>query len=188
MTYDDARPWAKAIRDEVLARRMPPWGAVKGVGEFRDDPSLSQIEIDMIVNWVEGGAPKGDDIYPAAGAAFRRGNQAAAVAHELKVASAAPHTLSAPADLAGLRPVTAGGGRVSRSHRLFAGRPRGTAHLDPRLAAAMGAHLLFPASYAVPEGHAYRGLFGQAGGSGHHRESVSPGRPVADACGSVLVG
>ena len=63
IAYDDARPWAKAIREEVLERRMPPWGAVKGFGEFRDDPSLSQPEIDMIVNWVEGGAPKGDDIY-----------------------------------------------------------------------------------------------------------------------------
>lgn len=63
VSYDDARPWAKAIREEVLERRMPPWGAVKGFGEFRDDPSLSQSEIDRIVNWVEGGAPKGDDIY-----------------------------------------------------------------------------------------------------------------------------
>src|SRR5580700_1105270 len=63
MTYEEARPWAKAIRDEVIARGMPPWGAVKGVGAFRDDPSLSQIEIDMIVNWVEGGAPQGDDVY-----------------------------------------------------------------------------------------------------------------------------
>ncbi|MGA2594944.1 MAG: cytochrome c, partial [Bryobacteraceae bacterium] len=63
MTYEEARPWAKAIRDEVISRRMPPWGAVKGVGEFRGDPSLSQIEIDMIVNWVEGGAPKGDEAY-----------------------------------------------------------------------------------------------------------------------------
>jgi hypothetical protein len=71
-TYDEARPWAKAIRDEVLARRMPPWGAVKGVGEFRGDPSLSQIEIDMIVNWVEGGAPKGRRYLSAAGAAFQR--------------------------------------------------------------------------------------------------------------------
>lgn len=63
VVYDDARPWATAIREEVLERRMPPWGAVKGVGEFRDDPSLSQPEIDIIVNWVEGGAPKGEDIY-----------------------------------------------------------------------------------------------------------------------------
>jgi len=62
-TYEDARPWAKAIRDEVLARRMPPWGAVKGIGDFAGDPSLSQPEIDMLVAWVEGGAPEGDPAY-----------------------------------------------------------------------------------------------------------------------------
>src|SRR6266478_1148654 len=63
ITYDETRPWAKAIRDEVAERRMPPWGAVKGFGEFRDDVSLTDPEIEMIVLWVEGGAPKGDDIY-----------------------------------------------------------------------------------------------------------------------------
>jgi hypothetical protein len=63
MTYEEARPWAKAIRDEILARRMPPWDAVKGVGDFRDDASLSQPEIDMLVSWVEGGAPEGNAIY-----------------------------------------------------------------------------------------------------------------------------
>jgi hypothetical protein len=62
-TYEEARPWAKAIRDEVLERRMPPWDAVKGVGDFRDDQSLSQPEIDMLVGWVEGGAPEGDPVY-----------------------------------------------------------------------------------------------------------------------------
>jgi hypothetical protein len=62
-TYEEVRPWAKAIRDEVLEHRMPPWDAVKGVGDFRDDQSLSQPEIDMLVGWVEGGAPEGDPIY-----------------------------------------------------------------------------------------------------------------------------
>ncbi len=61
--YEEARPWAKAIRDEVLARRMPPWDAVKGVGEFRDDASLTPPEMDMLVAWVEGGAPEGDRVY-----------------------------------------------------------------------------------------------------------------------------
>jgi hypothetical protein len=61
MTYDEARPWAKAIRDQVVARTMPPWGAVKGVGSFQNDPSLTEVEIQMFVAWVEGGAPKGDD-------------------------------------------------------------------------------------------------------------------------------
>lgn len=63
LTYEEARPWAKAIRDEVANRRMPPWDAVRGVGQFRDDPSLSQAEIDLLVSWVEGGAPEGDPAY-----------------------------------------------------------------------------------------------------------------------------
>ncbi len=63
LNYQDARPWAKAMRDEVLARRMPPWDAVKGVGDFRDDQSLSQPELDVLVGWVEGGAPEGNPIY-----------------------------------------------------------------------------------------------------------------------------
>jgi hypothetical protein len=104
-TYDDARPWAKAIRDEVLARRMPPWGAVKGVGAFRGDPSLSQIEIDMIVNWVEGGAPKGDDIYLPPAPHFSADAKAPAAGQELTVTSAAPLKLTAPAAFAGVRPI-----------------------------------------------------------------------------------
>jgi hypothetical protein len=58
--YQQARPWAKAIKEEVLERRMPPWGAVKGFGEFKNDASLSQEEITLIAEWVEGGAPEGD--------------------------------------------------------------------------------------------------------------------------------
>ena len=60
-TYEDARPWAKAIKEELLEKRMPPWHAVKGYGEFRNSPSLTQRDVDLIVNWVEGGAPKGDE-------------------------------------------------------------------------------------------------------------------------------
>lgn len=59
MTYDDARPWAVAIRDEVLARTMPPWGAVKGFGRFRNDNALSPAQTNLIVSWVEGGVPRG---------------------------------------------------------------------------------------------------------------------------------
>jgi hypothetical protein len=59
-TYEDARPWAKAIKEELLERRMPPWLAVKGFGVFGNAPPLSQRDVDTIVNWVEGGAPKGD--------------------------------------------------------------------------------------------------------------------------------
>jgi hypothetical protein len=60
MTYQDARPWAVAIKEEVLARRMPPWGAVKGFGDFREDQALTQEQIEVITDWVEGGVPEGD--------------------------------------------------------------------------------------------------------------------------------
>jgi hypothetical protein len=63
ITYAESRPWAKAIKEQVLNRSMPPWGAVKGFGEFRNDPSLTQDEINRIAEWVEGGAPEGDPEY-----------------------------------------------------------------------------------------------------------------------------
>ena len=60
MTYTGARPWAKAIKEEVLERRMPPWNAVKGFGDFRDDQGLTQEDLEILSAWVEGGAPEGD--------------------------------------------------------------------------------------------------------------------------------
>src|SRR5579883_341928 len=60
MSYEVARPWAKAIKEEVLERRMPPWQAVKGFGEFKNDRGLTQEELEVISDWVEGGAPEGD--------------------------------------------------------------------------------------------------------------------------------
>src|SRR5205085_12155824 len=47
VTYEGARPWAKAIRDQVRARQMPPGGAVRGTGDFRGGPSISQPEIEL---------------------------------------------------------------------------------------------------------------------------------------------
>jgi hypothetical protein len=58
--YEQARPWAEAIKQEVLERRMPPWGAIKGFGDFRDEEALTEMEIALISSWVEGGAPRGD--------------------------------------------------------------------------------------------------------------------------------
>lgn len=63
LTYAEARPWAVAISEEVLSRRMPPWGAVKGFGEFRDDLSLTQEEVGLFADWVAGGAPEGEPAY-----------------------------------------------------------------------------------------------------------------------------
>jgi hypothetical protein len=60
-TYDGARPWARSIKARVTARTMPPWGADAPHGTFRNDPSLTEQEIETISAWVDAGAPKGDD-------------------------------------------------------------------------------------------------------------------------------
>ena len=61
MKYDEGRPWAKAIQEEVLERRMPPWGAVKGFGDYRDDQALTPEQLELIAEWVDGGAPEGEE-------------------------------------------------------------------------------------------------------------------------------
>jgi len=93
--YDDARPWAKAIREEVLERRMPPWGAVEGVRAFRDDPSLTPLEIEMIVSWVEGGAPEGEAVYLPPQPKFgpQRPEAQARASGSLEIVSAEPKIL-----------------------------------------------------------------------------------------------
>jgi hypothetical protein len=67
-TYSDARPWAEAIKEEVLARTMPPWGAVKGFGDFRNDQALTPEQIEVIESWADGGVPEGEpaDLPPGA--------------------------------------------------------------------------------------------------------------------------
>jgi hypothetical protein len=57
-TYAEARPWARAIKEQVLLRRMPKWHAVRGFGDLANDPSLSPFEIALIASWVDGGAPE----------------------------------------------------------------------------------------------------------------------------------
>ena len=93
MTYDDSRPWAKAIREEVLERRMPPWGAVEGIRAYRDDPSLTPIEVEMIVSWVEGGAPEGDAVYLPPAPVLRDPAPPPIPASALAVESSKPVTL-----------------------------------------------------------------------------------------------
>src|SRR5213594_3733575 len=62
VTYEESRPWAKAIRERVITRQMPPWHIDKTVGiqQFKNDRSLSDEQIATIVRWVDSGAPKGD--------------------------------------------------------------------------------------------------------------------------------
>jgi hypothetical protein len=61
LTYQEAQPKAPAIKDAVLSRRMPPWGAVKGFGSFQNDGGLTQQQIELIADWVEGGTTKGNN-------------------------------------------------------------------------------------------------------------------------------
>ena len=69
ITYQQARPWARSIKDRVARRQMPPWHIDQSVGvqQFKNDMSLSDQQIDTIVKWVDSGAPQGDpkDLPPA---------------------------------------------------------------------------------------------------------------------------
>src|SRR5437773_11569163 len=69
MTYEDARPWARSIKEKVLMREMPPWHLDKNVGVqyFSNDISLTDEQIATIVKWVDAGAVKGNpaDMPPA---------------------------------------------------------------------------------------------------------------------------
>jgi hypothetical protein len=60
VSYAGTRPWAQAIREQVIARKMPPWFADPMYGHFANDRSLSQPEIDMLAAWAKAGAPPGD--------------------------------------------------------------------------------------------------------------------------------
>ena len=62
LTYEDVRPWARAIKGKVTQRLMPPWHIERNVGiqQFKDDPSLSDAEIAKIAAWVDAGAPRGN--------------------------------------------------------------------------------------------------------------------------------
>src|ERR1700689_4971617 len=62
VTYEETRPWVKAIRERVATRNMPPWHLDKTVGiqHFANDRSLSEMQIATIVRWADSGAPLGD--------------------------------------------------------------------------------------------------------------------------------
>ena len=60
-SYEETRPWARAIEEEVLSREMPPWRAVAGYGKFANDGGLTIRELQTIVSWVEGNGPRTPD-------------------------------------------------------------------------------------------------------------------------------
>src|SRR5450432_2407381 len=60
LTYEQARPWAKAMKAATIQRKMPPWFADPRYGKFSNDHSLRQEDIDTLAAWVDAGAPQGD--------------------------------------------------------------------------------------------------------------------------------
>src|SRR5436309_7732081 len=60
LTYESTRPWAKAIKEAVLSKKMPPWFADPHYGDFRNQPTLTESEVKTLVAWVDNGAPEGD--------------------------------------------------------------------------------------------------------------------------------
>ena len=61
INFKEVRPWAKAIREKVATREMPPWHADQNYGKWENDRRLTQKEIDTVVAWIDGGAVEGND-------------------------------------------------------------------------------------------------------------------------------
>ena len=60
LTFKETRPWAQAIREQVILRKMPPWKPVPGCGDFRDARRLSDADVATLAAWVDAGAPEGN--------------------------------------------------------------------------------------------------------------------------------
>ena len=60
LTYEATRPFSAAIRQAVITRKMPPWGADPAHGKFANDPTLSDAEKNTLLDWVDAKAPAGN--------------------------------------------------------------------------------------------------------------------------------
>ncbi|HMV47511.1 MAG TPA: cytochrome c [Blastocatellia bacterium] len=75
MNYKEVRPWAKAIREKVVSREMPPWHADPAHGQWSNDKRMSQKDIDAVTAWIDAGAPEGDPKAMPAAPKFAKGWQ-----------------------------------------------------------------------------------------------------------------
>lgn len=104
-SYEQVRPWAVDIKEQVLSRAMPPWGAVKGFGDLAPDHALTQEEIMIIAGWVVGGAPEGDRAMlpkelPVPGPPSLHLKQAVVVTNRI--------ALTQPLEIVGIQPIATG--------------------------------------------------------------------------------
>ena len=60
LSYKEARPWARSIKEKVVNREMPPWSPDPAYGEFTNDHRLAQKDVDTIAAWVDQGAKEGN--------------------------------------------------------------------------------------------------------------------------------
>jgi hypothetical protein len=60
ITYKQTRPWAKAMKEAVRLRKMPPWFADPHVGKFSNERSLPATDVEILAKWADAGAPEGN--------------------------------------------------------------------------------------------------------------------------------
>jgi hypothetical protein len=133
-SYEEVRPWAVSIKEQVLSRSMPPWGAVKGFGDLAPDHGLTQEEIMIIAAWVIGGAPQGNPALLPKQVANSKGSAALPVKDGPTVETRGE--LKEPLQAAGVRPLA---NQPVESARIVAKLPDGRIeplvwlyHFDPK--------------------------------------------------------
>jgi hypothetical protein len=90
VTYEEARPLATAIKRSVLERRMPPWRAAPGFGDFANDPTLTAAQMELVASWADGGAR------PGTGTPARRAADGATSAADVLLRPTYEHRISGP--------------------------------------------------------------------------------------------
>ncbi len=125
-SYEQVRPWAVGIKEQVLSRSMPPWGAVKGFGDFKPDRGLTQEEVMIVAAWVIGGAPKGDPALLASSVSTAKGIDAEPHLNALPVVT--PAVLRSAVRLVSIKPLETS---TIASARITATLPDG--HIEPLL-------------------------------------------------------
>ena len=122
VTFPEVQPRAAAIKQAVLSRRMPPWGAVKGFGDFRNDQGLSEEELGLINDWVDSDTPRGNNanVLPKA-PKFEKASKIKPLKNGITVRG--DHTLLRAMTLDGILPESI---PTRSSTRIFAALPNGT--------------------------------------------------------------
>ena len=157
MTYLDVQPKLVEIKSAVLNRRMPPWGAIKGFGEFKNDQALTQEQIELIVDWIQNDAPRGNNrrALPAE-PTFRRAPPASPSAPVKAVSGAT--TLEHPLVLDGLLPEKIAS---NQSIRITAALPSGAdraAGLAASVRRPLQASISLPEALRLPAGTVIQGV------------------------------